>query len=116
MSENANLVVLTDEDGNEVEFEHIDTMEMDGETYLAFIPAQITAEDEAEVVVLKVAEVDGEEMLESIEDEQELMKAFDEFMTRLENMYEIDGESEGCGCGHNHGEDGCGCGGNGCCE
>ena len=44
-----NYVVLTDEDGNEVEFEHIDTVEVDGQTYLAFIPAELSVEDEAEV-------------------------------------------------------------------
>ena len=88
MSEETNLVVLTDEDGTEIEFEHIDTMEMDGETYLAFIPAAISAEDEAEVVVLKVEEKDNEEMLVSIDDETELMKAFDAFMARIEEMEE----------------------------
>lgn len=31
------FVTLIDEDGNEVEFEHIDTVEYNGVTYLAFI-------------------------------------------------------------------------------
>ena len=90
MNEETNLVVLTDEDGKEIEFEHIDTMEMDGETYLAFIPAALSVEEEAEVVVLKVSEVDNEEMLVSIDDEAELMKAFDAFMARIEETYEIE--------------------------
>ena len=37
-----NYVVLTDEEGNEREFEHIDTVGMDGETYMAFIPEDIS--------------------------------------------------------------------------
>ena len=88
-----NFVVLTDEEGVEMEFEHIDTMDMNGETYMAFIPAEITAEDEAEVVVLKVSEENGEEMLVSIEDEVELVNAYNAFMGRMEEMYES-GEDE----------------------
>lgn len=82
------FVVLTDEDGNEVEFEHIDTLEHDGETYMAFIPANLPIEEEAEVVILKLTEVDGEEMLVSVEDEVELMNTFNMFMERMEEMYE----------------------------
>lgn len=83
-----NLVVLTDEDGNEVEFEHIDTMEIEGETYMAFIPAELALEEDAEVVILKLTEENGEEMLSSIEDEVELMNTFNMFMERMEEMYE----------------------------
>ena len=39
------FVTLIDEDGNEVEFEHIDTVEYEGVTYLAFIPAELSVED-----------------------------------------------------------------------
>lgn len=84
-----NLISLTDEDGNECEFEHIDTLEMDGETYLALIPAELSAEDEAEVVILKVEEMeDGDEMLVSLDDEVLLMNLYNAFMERLEDMYE----------------------------
>ena len=85
-----NFVVLTDDEGNEVEFEHIDTMELNGETYMAFIPAELSLEDEAELVILKVIEEGDEEILSSIEDEQELENAYNAFMERLEGEY--DGE------------------------
>ncbi len=81
-------VVLTDEDGNEVEFQHIDTVEVDGETYMAFIPAELAVDEEAEVVILKVIEEDGEEILASVEDEDEADKVFDIVMERVEDMYE----------------------------
>lgn len=81
-------VVLTDEDGNEVEFQHIDTVEVDGETYMAFIPADLSVEEEAEVVILKVIEEDGEEILATVEDEAEADKIFDIVMERVEDMYE----------------------------
>lgn len=83
-----NYVVLTDEDGNEVEFEHIDTLEHNGETYLAFIPAELAADEEAEVVILKVQQDGDEEILATVEDEAEAEHIYDLFMERLEDMYE----------------------------
>ena len=90
-----NYVVLTDEDGNEVEFEHIDTVEVDGETYMAFIPSEL--DEEAEVVILKVVEEDGEEVLVSVEDDDEADRVFDIVMERVEDMYEDDDEPEADG-------------------
>lgn len=81
-------VVLTDEEGNEVEFEHIDTVEVDGETYMAFIPADLAVDEEAEVVILKVVEEDGEEVLATVEDEDEADRVFDIVMQRVEDMFE----------------------------
>lgn len=85
-----NYVVLTDEEGNEVEFEHIDTVEVDGQVYLAFIPAELNVEEEAEVVILKIQEENGEEILVSVDDEAEADKIFDIVMQRVEDMYEED--------------------------
>ena len=58
------FVTLIDEDGNEVEFEHIDTVEYNGVTYLAFIPAEISIEEDAEVVIMQIVEENGEESVE----------------------------------------------------
>lgn len=85
-------VVLTDEEGNEVEFEHIDTVEVDGETYMAFIPAELAVDEEAEVVILKVVEENGDEILASVDDDAEADKVFEIVMQRVEDMYE---EEEG---------------------
>ena len=64
------FVTLIDEDGNEVEFEHIDTVEYEGTTYLAFIPAELSLEEDAEVVIMQIVEEDGEELLEAVEDDE----------------------------------------------
>lgn len=85
-------VVLTDEDGNEVEFEHIDTVEVDGTMYMAFIPAELAVDEEAEVVILKVEEEDGEEVLVSVDNDKEADRVFQIVMERVEDMYEEDGE------------------------
>ena len=85
---NSDYVVLTDEEGNELEFQHIDTVEVDGQTYMAFIPAELSVDEEAEVVILKVVTEDGEEILATVEDESEADKVFEVVMERVEDMYE----------------------------
>lgn len=79
-----NFITLTDEEGNEAEFEHIDTVEYEGETYLAFIPAELSLEDQAEVVILQIVEEDGEEVLESVEDDSIADAVFDLVMEHIE--------------------------------
>ncbi|WNX83709.1 DUF1292 domain-containing protein [Agathobaculum sp. NTUH-O15-33] len=78
------FVTLTDEDGNEVEFEHIDTVEYKGETYLAFIPAELAVEEEAEVVILQVVEENGEEILATVEDDEVADAVFQLIIERAE--------------------------------
>ncbi len=83
-----NFVVLTDEDGNEKEFEHIDTLEDGGIMYMAFIPAELSLEEEAEVVILKIVEENGEELLATVDDDDENLRIYNLFMDRLEDTYE----------------------------
>ena len=76
------FVTLIDEDGNEVEFEHIDTVEYNGVTYLAFIPAEISIEEDAEVVIMQIVEENGEELLEAVEDDEIEAAVLDNVMER----------------------------------
>ena len=62
------FVVLTDEDGREIELEHLDTVEYNGQTYMAFIPAEMSLEDAYELMIMKVELEDDGEIYESIED------------------------------------------------
>ena len=67
------FITLTDEEGNEVELEHLDTLEYEGETYMAFVqandtPEEVLDEDSAELIILKVEPEDGEDMLVTIDD------------------------------------------------
>ena len=82
-----NLISLMDEEGNEHEFEFVDSLELEGSEYVALIPVYDnpadSLEDDGELVVLKVMEENGEEYLEAIEDEDE----FDE----VAPSYEQDG-------------------------
>ena len=79
------FVVLTDEEGNEQEFEHISTIEHNGKTYCAFIPAEMAMNDEAEVVILRLEnEGTEDEVLVSIDDDAEAEEIFNMFLEQME--------------------------------
>ena len=82
-----NFVTLTDDDGKEIELEYVDALELNGETYMAFFPVveegKEEDEDEYGLVILKQAVEDGEEILVSIDDENELNEVYDKFMEQL---------------------------------
>lgn len=87
--ERDDLIVLVDEDGEETEFEHIDTIEMRGNEYVVLMPYNADdeekANDEEEVVILKIDHgEDGEDSFVTVEDEEELDDVFEEFKNRIE--------------------------------
>ena len=89
------FITLTDDDGNEIELEHLDTVEYNGQTYMAFLPAEMSLEDAYELFILKVElEDDGEEVLVSLDDEDEEAEMFQIFSERLEETFEDGDESE----------------------
>ncbi len=79
----ADIISLTDEEGNEYEFEHIDTIELNGKMYLAFTEADAENDDEnvSEIIILRLdKDENGEEILASVDDEAELEAAYEAFM------------------------------------
>ena len=91
--EKTEFVILTDENGVEKEFEHIDTIEDNNEIYMAFIPTELDHEERAEVVILKVVEEDVMQCLASVDDFEESERIFNILMERAEDLYEFeDGE------------------------
>ena len=88
------LLTLEDEDGVETTFEILDTMDLDGKTYVALTPYFENPEEmldgDAELVVLVSETVDGEEYLASIEDDEEYDQEGALFLVRL--MSECDDE------------------------
>ena len=78
------FVSITDDEGNEFELEHLGTLEYNGVTYMSFVPADMDEEDEDYgLILLKVIEENGEELLADIDDEQELEKVYEQFMEQL---------------------------------
>ena len=84
------FITVTDDEGNDIELEHLDTLEIEGTTYMAFFPAQFADAEEEPVddeeyglIILKVITENGEELLSTIDDEQELMAVYEQFMEIL---------------------------------
>lgn len=78
----SDFMTIQDEDGTEYELEILSTLEYDGNTYLAVIPAGCEDTD-LEVSILKSVEEDGEPILCAIEDEAELQAVYDLIMDQL---------------------------------
>ena len=70
----SDFMTIVDEDGTEYELEVLTTVEYNGCTYLAVIPADTDGADKSDyqVSILKSVEEDGESILTAIEDEAEL--------------------------------------------
>lgn len=80
----SDFLTITDEDGTEYELEVLSTVEYNGETYLAVIPAGESQEAlQLEVTILKSIEEDGEPILYAIDDENELQAVYDLIMDSL---------------------------------
>ena len=80
----SDYITIVDEDGEEFELEVLMSMEYNGATYQAVIPA-VDADEEADLEgsILKNVEEDGEIILCAIEDEQELETVYNLMMDAL---------------------------------
>ena len=80
----SDFITIVDEDGTEYELEVLSTLDYDGNTYLAVIPAGEQAEEfQLEVSILKSVEENGEDILCAVEDEEELQAVYDLIMDAL---------------------------------
>jgi len=93
-AERDNIVVLVDENGEEVEFEHIDTIDLNDNEYVVLAPLDEEEDeelDEGEVIILRVEHgEDGEDSFVTIEDDDELDEVFNEFQSRMEEDFDPD--------------------------
>jgi uncharacterized protein YrzB (UPF0473 family) len=93
MANEREFFMLTDEDGNEIEFELIGTVEVEGVTYHAMIPADQQGEEQGfyEYVILKTeVDEDGEEMLVTLDDDAEFDKVADIFDDMFSEEIDLD--------------------------
>lgn len=83
-----NIIILNDEDGNEVQFEFLDLIELDGEEYVVLLPVEDDEED-GEVVILKVEDTDSEdeESYVSVDDQEILNKVFEIFKEKFKDEF-----------------------------
>ncbi|MBR1554576.1 MAG: DUF1292 domain-containing protein [Oscillospiraceae bacterium] len=92
------IFTLTDEEGNEQEFELMDIMEDNGTVYYALVPytedPDAMIEEDTELVVLKVGEENGEEFLATIDNDEEYERIGQLFIQRISEMLEGDEDEE----------------------
>ena len=81
----SDYLTIVDDEGNEFELEIIESMDYNGHTYMAFLPADMKEDDpDYGFVLLRVVEDEnGDDVFESIDDEDELQDVYERFMVLL---------------------------------
>ena len=84
-----NYITLTDDDGNEVSFEIIGTVEYEEHLYAVLLPFD---DEDDEVVILEVipGETPEEDDFVSVNDDELLGKVFEEFKKNYDGEYEFE--------------------------
>ncbi|MCD7742348.1 MAG: DUF1292 domain-containing protein [Ruminococcus sp.] len=92
------IYTLEDEDGNELLFELLDVMEIEGEKYFALTPyfedPQEMLDAEGEVVILKSEIINDEEMMVTIDSDEEYERIGQIFIEHLREIYDFDEEED----------------------
>lgn len=86
--EEVSILTLTDENGNEVNFEYLDSVEYNGVEYLVLAPE---GDEEGETVILEVQPVDEEnENYMGVEDEAVLEAVFGIFKEKYKDILQFE--------------------------
>lgn len=89
LEEESSIISLTDEEGNEVEFELIDSVDYEGKEYLILLPPD---DEAAEVVILEVEpHKDGTETYVTVNDEDTLFSVYEIFKERFKDIFTFEG-------------------------
>lgn len=85
--ERDNIVELVDEDGNEVDFEHLMTLEHEGKQYVLLVPIEPMDDvGEDEVVILQIdTDEAGNDIYATVEDDEILDDVFEKYLEIVED-------------------------------
>lgn len=94
IEEESNIVVLKDEEGNDVKFEFLDSIEYEGENYVVLLPVE-GEDDSDEVIILRedrdsVLPDSDEESYLSVEDEDVLNNVFEIFKEKFKDEFDFE--------------------------
>jgi len=82
--EEVSILTLTDENGEDVDFEYMDCIEYEGKEYLVLIPVE---DESGEIVILEIEPVDEEtENYLSVDDEAVLNAVFEIFKEKYKDI------------------------------
>ena len=82
-----NKIILNDEDGNEIEFEFLDVVEVDGKEYVVLLPVEEA--EKGEVVIFRIEGSEEDESYISLEDEEEAEKVFQAFKEKTKDEFDF---------------------------
>ena len=71
------VITFTDEEGNDVEFEILDVVPFEGKEYLVVVPCE--DDDDDGVLILEIKQEEGEEVYDTVTDDNIAEKVFEEF-------------------------------------
>ncbi len=86
LDQEESILTLTDENGDELRFEYLDCIELDGTEYLVLMP-----EESNEIVILEIQPVDDEnENYVAVESEETLDAVYGIFKERYKDVLEFE--------------------------
>ena len=84
------IITFVDDEGNDVRFEILDVVTLDEKEYLVVLPID---EVESGVLILEIKQEDGEEVYDTVTDDEEAEKVFKKFQEEYgEDEEEIEDE------------------------
>lgn len=87
LDEEEGIIELEDEEGNITAFEFVDRIEENGVIYFALVPAEYDEDEGAtEFVVLKQTTIDGEDVLVTVDDDEEYNTIGEKFLQRFAEL------------------------------
>ena len=82
-----NKIILNDEEGNEIEFEFLDVVEVDDNEYVVLLPVEEA--DKGEVVIFRIEGTEEEESYVSLDNEEEAEKVFQAFKEKTKDEFDF---------------------------
>ena len=80
------VVTMTDENGNDVEFSIIDNVACGGERYLLVVETELMDDDETDAIILKEVSINTDDVTyELVEDDAEFDRVADLFAQKAED-------------------------------
>lgn len=82
-----NKIILNDEEGNEIEFEFLDVVEVDDKEYVVLLPVEEA--EKGEVVIFRIEGTEEEESYMSLDNEAEAEKVFQVFKEKTKDEFDF---------------------------
>lgn len=83
-------IILTDEDGNEVEFDLLDNVEYEGNSYLIMLPADDNDDGNVVIMLLEEGETEEDDTLLTVTDEKILDEVYAIFKENNKDFFDFE--------------------------